>query len=109
MNKQSDNVHNINSPQRAAGSNGHNGNGYGTRLAVVETRLTTVEARLEKVDTRLAAVENRLAKVETRLDSIATKEDIQKIKVWVLFSILGTAATWVSGLLFLVFRLTGAG
>lgn len=109
MSEQPANVVAIHSPRRAAGSNGSNGNGKDARLAVVETRMSTVESRLEKVDARLAAVEDRLARVETRLDSLATKEDIQKMKVWILSSILGAAAAWVGGLLFLVFRLTGTG
>ncbi|MDD9874280.1 MAG: hypothetical protein OXU22_01920 [Gammaproteobacteria bacterium] len=35
-------------------------------------------------DRRLAAIESRLASLETELKHLATKEDIQKIKVWVL-------------------------
>ena len=31
----------------------------------------------------------RLAKLEGRMDYLATKEDIQKIKVWVLSGVLG--------------------
>ncbi len=31
----------------------------------------------------------RLARIEARLEHMATKEDIQKIKVWVLSGILG--------------------
>lgn len=108
MSDRADNVVAI-SPQRAAGSNGRNGNGGGARLAAVELRLSTVETRLENVDTRLAAVEDRLARVETRLDSLATKEDIQKIKTWVLSGALGIAVSMLGSMLLIVFRLTGAG
>lgn len=42
------------------------------------------------VDARLRAVEERLARLETRMDYMATKEDIQKIKIWVLGGALGS-------------------
>ena len=41
---------------------------------------------------RLAAVESRLAALETHVKYLATKEDIQKIKVWVLAGVLGGSA-----------------
>ena len=34
-------------------------------------------------------IEERLAALETRIDYLATKEDIQKIKVWVLAGVIG--------------------
>lgn len=44
-------------------------------------------------DRRLAAIESRLTALETAFDRelkhLATKEDIQKIKVWVLGGVLG--------------------
>lgn len=43
-------------------------------------------------DRRLAAIESRLASLETELKHLATKEDIQKIKVWVLGGALGSVA-----------------
>lgn len=42
------------------------------------------------VDARLRAVEERLARLETRMDYMATKEDIQKLKIWVLGGALGS-------------------
>lgn len=42
------------------------------------------------VDARLRAVEDRLARLETRMEYMATKEDIQKLKIWVLSGALGT-------------------
>ena len=36
--------------------------------------------------------ESRLARLETRIEYLATKEDIQKIKVWVLGGAIGAAA-----------------
>ncbi len=38
---------------------------------------------------RLAAIESRLASLEAHQQHAATKEDIQKIKTWVLAGILG--------------------
>ena len=42
------------------------------------------------VDARLRTVE-RLARLETHMDYTATKEDIQKLKNWVLIGALGIA------------------
>ena len=44
-------------------------------------------------------VEERLTKIETRLDMMATREDIQKLKVWVLtggglVGVVTAAITW---------------
>ncbi len=41
-------------------------------------------------------LERRLAALETRIEYLATKEDIQKIKVWVLSGLLGGIAAAVS-------------
>lgn len=38
----------------------------------------------------------RLARVETKLEHMATKEDIQKIKVWILGGILGSVVLAMS-------------
>ena len=35
------------------------------------------------------SAESRLARLETRVEYLATKEDIQKIKVWVLGGVIG--------------------
>lgn len=43
------------------------------------------------VDARLRAVEERLARLETRMEYMATKEDIQKLRIWVLGGALGIA------------------
>ena len=46
--------------------------------------------------------EIRLARLETRIEYLATKEDIQKIKVWVLTGVIGAAvagATLAVGIL----------
>lgn len=42
------------------------------------------------VDARLRAVEDRLTRLETRMDYMATKEDIQKLKIWVLIGVLSS-------------------
>lgn len=42
------------------------------------------------VDARLRAVEERLVRLETRMENMATKEDIQKLKIWVLGGVLGS-------------------
>lgn len=42
------------------------------------------------VDARLRAVEDRLARLETRMEYMATKEDIQKLKIWVLGGVLSS-------------------
>ena len=55
-------------------------------------------------DARLAAVESRLAALETRVEYLATKEDIQKIKVWVLGGVLG-GSVMAAGLTVAVIRL----
>ena len=36
------------------------------------------------VEERLARIDERLARIETELTHMATKEDVQKLKVWVL-------------------------
>ena len=48
------------------------------------------------VDARLRAVEDRLARLETRMDYMATKEDIQKLKNWVLGGVLGSVVVAIS-------------
>ena len=53
--------------------------------------------RHDGVDARLRAVEDRLARLETRMEYMATKEDIQKLKIWVLFSALGIALLVIKG------------
>jgi len=97
MNKQHGNVYDMDSPQRAAGSNGNNGNGNGTRMALVENRLAAVESRLDKVDTRLAAVEERLAKLDTRVEYLATKEDLQAMQSTMLKWGIGIIVTSIIG------------
>ena len=51
-------------------------------------------------DVRLRRVEDRLTRLETKLDTalpyLATKEDIQKIKVWILAGVLGGIALAVT-------------
>ena len=37
------------------------------------------------------STESRLARLETRIEYLATREDLQKIKVWVLSGALGAA------------------
>ena len=47
-------------------------------------------------------IEDRLARLETRIEYLATKEDIQKLKVWVLGGVLvamGLGAGIVLGIL----------
>lgn len=41
------------------------------------------------VDARLRAVEDRLVRLETRMEYMATKEDLQKLKIWILGGVLG--------------------
>ena len=51
-------------------------------------------------------VEHRLARLEARVEYLTTKEDIQKVKVWVLVGVLGgmgIAATLAVGILKLFF------
>lgn len=51
-------------------------------------------------DRRLAAIESRLTALETAFDRelkhLATKEDIQKIKVWVLGGALGASGITIT-------------
>ena len=42
------------------------------------------------VDARLRRVEERLVRLETQMKYMATKEDIQKLKIWVLGGVLGS-------------------
>lgn len=48
------------------------------------------------VDARLRAVEERLVRLETRMENMATKEDIQKLKIWILGGALGSVVATVS-------------
>jgi len=58
-------------------SSGSGGDGGGSDL------------RLAAIESRLAAMETRLTVLETDSKHYATKEDIQKLKVWVLGGVLG--------------------
>ena len=59
------------------GGNGHNGGGRGS-----EDRLRNAEIRLERIETKL----------DTQLGHLATKNDVTKVKVWVLSGVLGGMA-----------------
>ena len=47
-----------------------------------------VNARLRAVEERLVSVDKRLVRLETRMENMATKEDIEKLKNWVLIGAL---------------------
>ncbi len=49
-------------------------------------------------------VEQRLARLETRIEYLATREDLQKVKVWVLGGVIGGMAVAV-GLTLAILRL----
>lgn len=80
---------------------GSGGSGRGGREDGIEARLKALETRVEYLATR-----GDVAEIKGRLESFATKEDIQKVKVWVLSGVLGgmvLAATLAVGIVKLFF------
>lgn len=58
----------------------------------------------DRVDARLRAVEERLVRLETRMENMATKEDIQKLKIWVLWVLGGLLGTFVISIIPIAIR-----
>jgi len=67
------------SPTPESSGGGGDGGGSDRRLAAIESRLTAMETRLTVLETAF----------DRELKHLATKEDIQKLKVWVLGGVLG--------------------
>lgn len=78
------------------GDGGSGGRGMEARVAVLEDRIQSLATKAD-----IAEINGRLQSLATRLESFATKEDIQKVKVWVLSGVLGgmvLAATLAIGI-----------
>lgn len=89
-------------PEGSGGGDGGSGRGG------MEARVAVLEERFQSLATKADVVElnGRLQSLVTRLESFATKEDIQKVKVWVLSGVLGgmvLAVTFAIGIAKLFF------
>ncbi len=80
--------------------------GMDTRFTAIESRLDGMDARFTVIESRLTAIESRLTKIETQLQYTATKEDLQKLKVWVLGGLMG-GMTLAATAVVIVLRLMG--
>ena len=80
---------------------GSGGSGGGSGGSGIDARLKALETRVEYLATK-----GDVAEIKGRLESFATKEDIQKVKVWILSGVLGgmvLAATLAIGIAKLFF------
>lgn len=49
-----------------------------------------------KFDDRLRTVETAVAKIETKMENVATREDVLKVRLWVVGGVVGGILTAVA-------------